>query len=132
MNSIYGNYKNDVSFDQSKIDQLVQLGNDIKEDVVSQLIEVHFETSEDCLQRMESDLKNLDFPKIKSAAHKLKSSCGTLGLNKLHSLCHGLEDYINKNSAETFLVKTYVDCIVFEYNETKKNLWKFTKIKVGA
>ncbi|MBC7419952.1 MAG: Hpt domain-containing protein [Bdellovibrio sp.] len=132
MNSIFGNYKNDLSFDQTKIDQLIQLGNDIKEDVVSQLIELHFATSEICLNDMENELKELNFSKIKSTVHKLKSSCGTLGLNRLHSLCDGLENYIAQNKAQMFLVKTYVDCIAFEYNDTKKYLWQWNKIKVGA
>ncbi len=131
MNSIYANYKNDASVDYSKIEELRKLGQDIGEDVVPQLIALHFETSESILLELHSGAKSLEFMKLKSSVHKLKSSCGTLGLIKLHKLCDDFEKYLG-NKPEAFLVITYVDCIQFEYEKTRSELSRFGHMKVGA
>lgn len=132
MNWINEKYNHIESFDPTKIDELVQLGNDIGEDVVSQLIDVHFETTEASICEMEAGFKNSDVAKLKSTSHKLKSSCGTLGLNKLHSFCHDLENYLSHDQADTYLIKNYLDCIVNEYDKTKKQLETFRQTRKGA
>ncbi len=132
MNSINENYENLICFDKAKIDELIQLGKDIGEDVLPQLIALHFETSEKILSQMLKQLSSLEYSNLKSLSHKLKSSCGTLGLNKVHKLCDDLENYLSNNKVESFLVRTYVDCIHFEYEQSKVYLWQFRTLKVGA
>ena len=132
MNFIYEKFKEKVSFDSSKMDELIQLGRDLDEDVVSQLLLVHFETSEATLKEIETEFTNLEFQKIKSSVHKLKSSCGTLGLAKLHSLCHALENYLKEKDSCAAIVRNYLDSIHFEYAETKKIISDFKTQKLGA
>lgn len=131
MNSIYENFNKNVSFDSSKLDQLVQLGKDINEDVVTQLLQVHFETSEFSIAEMKSDFNASNFENLKRAAHKLKSSCGTLGLNKLHALCHGLENFLT-DANESATVELYLAAIFFEYESTKEIIQSFNQAQVKA
>jgi HPt (histidine-containing phosphotransfer) domain-containing protein len=132
MNSIYEKFMNEMSFDQSKIDPLIQLGKDINEDVVLQLFQTHFETSEVMLKDLDLLFNQWDTVKLSSLLHKLKSSCGMLGLNKMYSFCNTLESALRNLTLTKSEVKQYVDCLHFEYAETKKIMLAFQSKKLAA
>ena len=125
-------YANEINFDLEKVDQLIQLGKDLNEDVLSQLLRVHFETSEVQLHEIKQWSLQNKFLYIRAGAHKMKSSCGTLGLNKLHRLCADLERYLTETSTISgATVNAFVEGILKEYQYSKSLINQFN-LKLGG
>lgn len=131
MNSVYSKYNNFDSFDPTKLDQLIDLGKDIEEDVLGQLIAVHKESSGAALVEMHQFLLQKQSDELRRAAHKFKSSSANLGLMRLHKLCGDLESYIVKTPIGEldFIVMTeYVESIQHEFNQTNQKLITYQKV----
>ncbi len=132
MNSIYEKFENEISFDQARFAELVQLGKDLNEDVVTQLLEIHFEVSESSLHEIQEFSRQQDFLNMSKTAHKLKSSCGTLGLIRLHRLCHHLENNVCHQNVGFNEVVECINEIIYEYQKTKSEIQIFYKTGVVA
>lgn len=130
MNSVYSKYNNFDSFDPSKLDQLIQLGKDIDEDVLGQLIVVHKESCDMALIEMLHFLKEKKVDELKRTAHKFKSSSANLGLMRLHKLCGDLEGYLAQTPPplDFILVKEYIESIQHECNQTNQKLFSYQKV----
>ena len=129
MNSVYLKYNNFDSLDPSRLEQLVNLGKDIEEDVLDQLIKIHKETSDLILIQMHELIAFKNFDEIKRCAHKFKSSSGNLGLMRLNQLCSDLETYLNKTeSIDLVAVTEFVEGIQYEYAQTNQKLNSYQKV----
>lgn len=136
MKAFVERYKNLDSFQSAKLDQLIQLGIDLNEDVLGQLIAVHNESSLQILEDLKKSFLENDYEVIKRCAHKFKSSTANLGLLKLNQLCIDLENYLkNKNNSnllvcpaiESIRIKQYIDFIDSECRHTNALLQNFSK-----
>ena len=87
-------YEHLLSFDRTKVDELIQIGKDINEDVLDQMLDLHFKTSIDIVTEMSAALQNSNLIKVAELAHKFKSNSGQLGLFKLNMMCGDLENLI--------------------------------------
>ncbi len=128
MNSIYLKYNNFDSLDPSKLDQLINLGKDIEEDVLGQLITIHKETSQTMLLEMRQFLAEKNYEELKRCAHKFKSSSANLGLMRLHKLCSDLESSLGKPEAVEFVdLHEFVESIQYEFGQTNMKLNSYQK-----
>ena len=128
MNSVYFKYNNFDSLDPSKLEQLVNLGKDIEEDVLGQLIAIHKETSDLILVQMHELIAFKNFEEIKRCAHKFKSSSANLGLMRLNQLCSDFETYLSKlESIDLVAVTEFVEGIQYEYDQTNLKLNSYQK-----
>ncbi|MBC7741370.1 MAG: Hpt domain-containing protein [Bdellovibrionaceae bacterium] len=125
-------YKNQLSLDLTKLEPLFQLGRELDEDVVSELVKTHCETVTVQLKQIEILFETKNFIQVRSEAHKLKSSAATLGLNKLYRMCIDLESYLqNPSTACAPVVNAYITGITIEFNLTKLMLNNM-QTQVGA
>lgn len=85
-------YEHLLSFDRTKVDELIQIGKDINEDVLDQMLDLHFKTSIDIVTEINAALQNSELLKVAELAHKFKSNSGQLGLLKLNVMCGDLEN----------------------------------------
>lgn len=142
------NYTNFESFDSKKLDVFIQLGKDLDEDVLSEMLYTYFQTTEETVESFKANFTNKDFKSIAHLAHKLKSSSGQLGLHKLHRLCTDLENFVhaekngdgsdlgsdsmaasdsNSNSPAALVVNSYLNLIFDETQLTTALLSDFLK-----
>ncbi len=129
MNSIYLKYNNFDSLDPSKLDQLINLGKDIEEDVLGQLITIHKETSQSMLVEMRQFLADKNYEELKRCAHKFKSSSANLGLMRLHKLCSDLETTLAKpGNIDPVDLQEFVESIQYEFNQTNTKLISYQKV----
>jgi HPt (histidine-containing phosphotransfer) domain-containing protein len=132
MNSLYLKYNSVQSVDTEKLDQLLNLGRDIEEDVLGQLLKIHHESAEIIIQEMNQFLTQKNFTELKRSAHKFKSSCANLGLLKLSNLCSDFESFLSKhfleNSAEIVSAQEFIDCIQYEFSQTNQKLFSYQKV----
>lgn len=89
-------YEHLLSFDRTKVDELIQIGKDINENVLVQMLDLHFSTSIEIVTEINVALQNLDLIKVAELAHKFKSNSGQLGLFKLNMMCGDLENLIKE------------------------------------
>jgi HPt (histidine-containing phosphotransfer) domain-containing protein len=132
MNRVYLKYNNFDSLDPSKLDQLINLGKDIDEDVLGQLIAIHKETAEVILKEMNQFFAEKNYDELKRCVHKFKSSSANLGLMRLHNLCHDLENYIGKSpdlkTIDTVSIHEFIEGIAFECGQTNQKLVSYQKV----
>ena len=132
MNSVYLRYSSIHSLDSSKLDQLINLGRDIDEDVLGQLLGVHKETSELILNDMRKFFTEKNYAELKRCAHKYKSSSANLGLIKLQKLCADLETKLGQaatfNHDEYNQIFEFIDSITFESHQTSLKLNSYGKV----
>ncbi len=129
MNSLYLKYDQYQTLNETQLNQLIQLGQDIDEDVLGQLLKIHQDTALVIIDEMRKFCVDKNHAELKKIAHKFKSSCGNLGLMKLHKLCHDLETLMSKSFAEneTFVVKDFLDCIEYEFKNSETKLFIYKK-----
>lgn len=132
MNNLYEKYNSVSSLDSTKLDQLKDLGKDIDEDVLGQLMKVHRETSAIILKEMKLLCNHKNFPELKRCTHKFKSSSANLGLLRLNKLCADLEirlaHEIELNLFDLPLIQEYVECISIESGESDQQLNAYLKV----
>lgn len=123
------NYAKFESFEAKKLDVFIQLGKDLNEDVLSEMLTTYLQTTEDTLKSLKSNFAKKDFKAIARLAHKQKSSSGQLGLNKLHKLCTDLEN-LGQGTITTPVeadIDVLINLIHFETNLTTDLLNNFLK-----
>ncbi|MBC7465396.1 MAG: Hpt domain-containing protein [Bdellovibrio sp.] len=122
-------YNNFESFEAKKLDVFIQLGKDLDEDVLSEMLYTYFQTTEETIQNFKAHFANKDFKSIAHLAHKLKSSSGQLGLQKLHQLCTDLENFVHSESSDNveLNVNKYLTLIFDETHLTTALLSNFLK-----
>ena len=122
-------YEHLLSFDKTKVDELIQIGLDINENVLIQMLDLHFITSIDIVGEMTTALDNLNLSKVAELAHKFKSNSGQLGLVKLHALCGDLENLIKQTPSSDDVI-----CVLFNIilEENKLTLNKLKSLKGHA
>lgn len=94
------------SFDPKKLDVFIQLGKDLDENVLGEMLATYFQTTDESINGFKTCVAEKDFKAVARLAHKLKSSSGQLGLNKLHKLCTDLEHHIQKEPSSDLTVST--------------------------
>ncbi|MFZ3230384.1 MAG: Hpt domain-containing protein [Pseudobdellovibrio sp.] len=129
MNFSANNYINFETFDEKKLDILIQLGKDLNEDVLSEMLATYFSSTDQTVEMLKINFANSDFASIARLTHKHKSSCGQLGLIKLHKLCTDLETYLKPDN--TFInsndVMEFLNAIYLEIDLTGTMLRNFLK-----
>jgi len=117
------------SFDAKKLDVFIQLGKDLNEDVLSEMLNTYFQTTDSTIFSFKSSAVEKDFHTIAHLAHKLKSSSGQLGLNRIHKMCSDLENLIKSESAHLieFQVNQLIKLIEEETVVTTNLLQDFLK-----
>ena len=132
MMSFFQQYQDHLSLDESKIQQLVQLGEEIGEDVLGQLTEVHVHATDELVRELPVLYQQQRFDELVRVAHKFKSSCGNLGLTKLHHLCADFEKqlghFIKIKSFDRRVIQNFVDCITYEVKSTTQQLQSRQKV----
>lgn len=113
-------YSEIESFEPSQLDGLAKLGRDIKEDVVSDLLSLHFTVAATTMAHMERFYKDNNLKEIAFLAHQFKSNCGQLGLNKLHRALNDLENLIRYEGADSEKVSELIN-IIRDENEVCLN-----------
>ena len=93
-------YSETKSFEPLQLDQLAKLGQDIKEDVVSELLTLHFTVATATMAHMQRFHGENNLREIAFLAHQFKSNCGQLGLVKLHRALNDLENLIRFEGAD--------------------------------
>lgn len=124
--SIKLKYVHLLSFDKTKVDELIQIGRDINEDVLVQMLDLHFSTSLDIINEMKIALDNLNLSEVAQLAHKFKSNSGQLGLVKLNVLCGDLEDLIKQTPSSDDVICELFN-LILEENELTLNKLKLLK-----
>lgn len=79
------------SFSPDKLESLIAMDPEEGKDFVASLIDRFLGNTPKAIQDTEADLKAGRFTHIKGSAHKLKSTCGNLGLNSLMELAIEIE-----------------------------------------
>lgn len=117
------------SFDPKKLDVFIQLGKDLGEDVLGEMLATYFQTTDESINGFKTCAVEKDFKSLARLAHKLKSSSGQLGLNKLHKLCTDLEHHIQNNTSSDLTDSTsqYLKLIFDETHLTTALLNDFLK-----
>lgn len=115
-------YEHLLSFDRNKVDELIQIGKDINEDVLDQMLDLHFKTSIDIVTEMNAALQNSDLLKVAEIAHKFKSNTGQLGLLKLNMMCGDLENLIKGMPSSKDQICELVNLILHENQFTLSKL----------
>lgn len=129
MNLIYQKYLKYDSLNRKKIDELSDLGRDLNEDVLSQMLDLHFVTAEEISKNIQNLYVVKKYDLLKREVHKFKSNCGNLGLEKLFSICKDFEKYLENTSIENSELENYIQCLLYEYELTCNKLYE---IKKGA
>lgn len=94
------NWKNGKSVDLSYLEKLREMGGAAsKPDIVDTVTRLFLENTPKVVEVIQQGLDNKDFEQASRAAHKLKSSSGNLGAEKLTQLLNRLEFF---NSSNTF------------------------------
>lgn len=86
--------------DKSVLDNLSQLQQAGKPDIIDRLVSVYLQSSPKVLQDILQAAESNDIEKLWQAAHSLKSSSAILGADRLASLCHELEVSGRKNRVD--------------------------------
>lgn len=117
------------SFESKKLDVLIQLGKDLNEDVLAEMLTTYLQTTEDTLKNLKLNFAKKDFKAIARLAHKQKSSSGQLGLNKLHKLCSDLEKFAEDSASLPVAsdIDALINLIHFETNLTTDLLNNFLR-----
>lgn len=118
-------YEHLPTFDRAKVDELIQLGKDIQEDVLGQMVNLHFQTSQNIIEEIKFAFGTTNLPRIAELAHKFKSNSGQLGLVKLHVLCDDLEGLINSGNYSSEEINTLLYFIYAEDQLTHGKLAVF-------
>lgn len=129
MTSTKANYAKYNSFDSQKLDVFIQLGKDLQEDVLTEMLNTYFKTTDEAIESLKFNFQKHDFKGVGRQAHKLKSSSGQLGLLKLHQLCNDLELLLQHHVADgkTEQVTTLLNLIYEETRLTTTLLNSFLK-----
>ena len=122
------NFNSEVeSFCPEKLDVLVQLGKDINEDVLGQLLDLHISVADGIISTLQGHFQKKEFQAIARAAHQYKSNCGQLGLLKLHSYCSDLENLIHGNSFSENQIKQHLQALEIENQIALDNLRNYRR-----
>lgn len=78
-------------FSPDKLESLIAMDPEEGREFVASLIDRFQNNTPKVIQETEIDLKSGRFTQIKGSAHKLKSTCGNLGLNSMMDLAIELE-----------------------------------------
>jgi HPt (histidine-containing phosphotransfer) domain-containing protein len=108
-------YTNFESFESKKLDVFIQLGKDLEEDVLSQMLSTYFQTTEETVENFTTLFEEKNYKRIAQLAHKLKSSSGQLGLNKLHKLCTDLENFVHANVTDEGVLNPAAPQVIHSY-----------------
>lgn len=117
MTSTKANYAKYESFDSKKLDVFIQLGKDLQEDVLTEMLATYFKTTDEAIDSLKFNFSKQDFKNVARQAHKLKSSSGQLGLIKLHQLCSDLELLLQHHLNESN-TPAAIDILNLIYEET--------------
>ena len=117
------------SFEPAQLQNLKKLGSDIQEDVVSELLELHFAISATTIAQIEKFYSVSNLKEVAFLAHQYKSNCCQLGLVKLHRALNDLENLIRFEEADIGKVSELMD-IIRKENEIGLNY--LTPFKKGA
>lgn len=129
MNLIYQKYLKYDSLNPKKIDELNNLGRDLNEDVLRQMLDLHFATSDEMSKNIQKFYSEKKYDLLKREVHKFKSNCGNLGLEKLFSICKDFEKYLENSQLENTELENYIQCFQSEYEVT---CYQLKEIKKGA
>lgn len=99
MSSFKKQYSHIQSFEPTQLENLKKLGRDIKEDVVLELLTLHFEVASSTMSQMVKFYNANNLREVAFLAHQFKSNCGQLGLLKLQCALGELENIIRSNTA---------------------------------
>ena len=89
--------------DPKKIDILRDIQKYSDEPVISTLVGMFLVSTPVSLEKMKTDLKSNELLNIAKEAHKLKSSCGSLGLTSMAEIFASIEESIKKGSATNLI-----------------------------
>jgi chemotaxis protein histidine kinase CheA len=132
MNSLYLKYNNYLSVDQNKIDQLLILGKDIEEDVLSQLIQVHNETTKQIILDMQAHYLAKNSSELMRCAHKFKSSSANLGFMRLHHMCTDFENKLGQglltDQFDSVSAADFIECIQYEVQQTHLKMNSYQRV----
>lgn len=129
MGKINENYSKFNSLNLKKINELSALGRDLQEDVLGQMLELHFSTAEDMVKNMHQFFSEDKYDLLKREVHKFKSNCGNLGLEKLFNICRDFEKYLELENNESCEIEKFLSYFQSEYELTCVHL---KEIKKGA
>ncbi|HAS8246497.1 TPA: TMAO reductase system sensor histidine kinase/response regulator TorS [Vibrio vulnificus] len=88
-------------------------------DKMRQIIELFKSSSDEILQALVSAANEANEAQVKGLAHKLKGSAGSLGLNKLMTLCKTIETHSSPTSLYLNEKEALEECVELSYHALK-------------
>lgn len=93
--------------DFEAIQKLRKLQKPGRPDLVSNLINLFFESADQSIQQMSEAIQKKDWKSLSASAHSLKSSSANLGAVQFSKFCFELETAEQKNLSETEILKIF-------------------------
>lgn len=115
-------YEHLPSFDMERIDVLIKLGKDLNENVLAQMLNLHFEASAQIIEESQLAFANKNYILLAQLAHKFKSNSGQLGLIKLHAMCNDLENLIRVQNGTEIQILELLTAVTNENVKTIQRL----------
>lgn len=128
MENLKKSFENYLRIETEKIDVLVQLGKDLNEDVLGQMLALHFETTAEIIQEVHESLLKKDFSQVARLAHKFKSNSGQVGLQRLHRMSDELEKLCQQQNQNLIGIENLIKEINQEIDATNKLLNQYAKV----
>ncbi|OFZ31400.1 MAG: hypothetical protein A2622_02100 [Bdellovibrionales bacterium RIFCSPHIGHO2_01_FULL_40_29] len=128
MENLKKTFEDCLRLETEKLDVLVQLGRDLNEDVLGQMLTLHFETTSQIIQELQSSFLKKDFPQLARLAHKFKSNSGQVGLQRLHKMSDVLENLCQQQNQNWIRIENIIQEIIQESNATNKLLNQYAKV----
>lgn len=125
----YGKIYSEIkSFEPTQMQNLKKLGFDIQEDVVSELLTLHFTISVTTMAQMEQFYSVKNLKELAFLVHQYKSNCGQLGLVKLHRALSDLENLIRFENADLEKISELMEIIREENKIGLHHLTPYKKV----
>jgi two-component system sensor histidine kinase/response regulator len=79
----------------------------VEDDIMTELVPIFIESTEDCLNRLDDAVAQDDLVKIKSVVHEIKGACGSIGAINMASISRQIEEDLKQSEKAdiTALVK---------------------------
>ena len=123
-NEAYDLAQSDLNMEQ--LNNLRDLLDENGHPLLNNLINVYTENSHQIMQDMSIAIKQKDFEEIRRLAHALKSSSGTVGLDKVHALCRVIE--LGCRSSQTENLDTLYQSLVNANMSAQQALTDFSQM----
>ncbi len=108
--------------DLERMASLKELDSDGSQNIVSELAQIFFDSSDYALKLLKEAVDEQNAPKIRNFAHKLKGTASNMGAKKLSAICQNLEHNSSLNQIDDSQV--ILDDIIAAHHEVSQVLRK--------